>query len=169
MRKICYIQLEITFSQASSSCFLFVCFVCLFVLFFFYFLVLFRFYFLFFVFLLLFWAEFIAWRLRHPKSRKYFCYGRTWVSMFPHNKKELGWHLTWFARFFFLLRSGVTLDLSLVNHKVKITKSEKLGKYLYITRLLKTLLNIKMTVIPIVVESLGTVLQGLEKIGGTGY
>ena len=47
------------------------------------------------------------------------------------------------------------------DHKVKI--KEKLSKYLDLSRELEKLWNMRMTVIPIVVEELGTVVKDLEK------
>ena len=44
----------------------------------------------------------------------------------------------------------------------KITESEKIDKYLDLARELKTPWNMRLTVIPIVVGALGTVLKSLE-------
>ena len=51
------------------------------------------------------------------------------------------------------------------DHRVKIKESEKLNKYLDRARELKKkkLWNMKVMVIPIIVGTLGTVLDGLEK------
>ena len=47
-------------------------------------------------------------------------------------------------------------------HKLKIKKkNEKRVKHLDLTKVLKNLLNIKMTVIPIVIGALGTIPKGL--------
>ena len=52
-------------------------------------------------------------------------------------------------------------------HRIKWKENKKKDKYLEITRELKKLWNMKMTVIPIVVGTVGTVtkglVQGLEK------
>ena len=48
------------------------------------------------------------------------------------------------------------------NHRVKI-KSEKINKYLDLAGELKKPWNIQVTVIPIVVNALGTVPKGLER------
>ena len=49
------------------------------------------------------------------------------------------------------------------NHKIKIKKSEKLDKYLDFARELKKLCNTKVTIIPIIAGTLGTILTNLEK------
>ena len=46
---------------------------------------------------------------------------------------------------------------------MKIKENENEGKYLDLTRALKKLWNMKMTVIPIVLGVLGTILHGLVK------
>ena len=51
----------------------------------------------------------------------------------------------------------------LANHRVKIKESEKIEKYLDFTRKLNNQKNVKVTVIPMVVGALGTVLKHLEK------
>ena len=48
-------------------------------------------------------------------------------------------------------------------HEVKIKENEKTDKYLDLTREQKKMRNMKETVIPIVVGTLGTVHKGLEK------
>ena len=50
------------------------------------------------------------------------------------------------------------------DHKVKIKQNEKINKYLNLARELKKLWNTKMTVIPIVVGALGTVLKISERV-----
>ena len=45
----------------------------------------------------------------------------------------------------------------------KINKKYKLDKYLDLVKELKNLWNMKLTVIPMIVGTLGTVLKGLEK------
>ena len=49
------------------------------------------------------------------------------------------------------------------NIKVKIKESEKISKYLDLARELKKMWNMKMTVIPIVIGTLGKELKGLVK------
>ena len=49
------------------------------------------------------------------------------------------------------------------NHRVKLEKSEKKDKYLDLARELKNLGNMKITVIPIAMGALGTVIKGLVK------
>ena len=46
-------------------------------------------------------------------------------------------------------------------HCVKMRESEKKDKYLDLARELKKLLNLKVTVIPIVIGALGTITEGL--------
>ena len=46
---------------------------------------------------------------------------------------------------------------------MKVKESEKTNKYLDLVRELKKLWNIKVTVIPIVVGTLGIIPKGLEK------
>ena len=50
-----------------------------------------------------------------------------------------------------------------VDHRVKIKKMEKEDKYLKLTIELKKLKNMRMTVIPIVIYTLGTVPKSLER------
>ena len=54
------------------------------------------------------------------------------------------------------------------NHRVKMKENEKRDKYLDLTRELKKLWKMKVTVIPFVIEVLGTVtkrlVQGLEDL-----
>ena len=56
----------------------------------------------------------------------------------------------------------------LVDHKIKLKKNGKREKYLDLTRELKKLWNMKVTVIPIVIGALGTVIKelvpGLENL-----
>ncbi len=49
------------------------------------------------------------------------------------------------------------------DHRGKVKKVEKLDRYLYLSRELKKLKNIKATVIAIVDGALGTVHKSLEK------
>ena len=49
-----------------------------------------------------------------------------------------------------------------MDHRVKIKESEKRDKYLDLARELRKLLNIKVTVITVVIGALGTVPKGLE-------
>ena len=51
----------------------------------------------------------------------------------------------------------------LADHRVKLKESEKRNKFLNLTRELKELWNMKVTVIPIVSGTLGTVTKGLVK------
>ena len=51
----------------------------------------------------------------------------------------------------------------LVNYKMKPEESEKLAKYFDIVREMKKLKNIRVTVVPIVIRSFGTVPKDLEK------
>ena len=53
-----------------------------------------------------------------------------------------------------------------VDHRVKTKEFKKIEKYLDLARAQKRLWNIKVTVIPIVVEAFGSVLKGLEKKQG---
>ena len=59
-----------------------------------------------------------------------------------------------------------------VDHKVKLKESEKKDDYQDLARELKKLWNMKVTVIPIVIGTLGTVtkrlVQGLEDLEITG-
>ena len=48
-------------------------------------------------------------------------------------------------------------------YRVKISENEKRNKYLDLTRQLKKLWNMRVTVIPVVIGALGTVLKGLER------
>ena len=50
------------------------------------------------------------------------------------------------------------------DHRVKLKEKEKNDKYLDLTRELKKLLNMKVTVIPIVIGALGTVTKRLEDL-----
>ena len=47
------------------------------------------------------------------------------------------------------------------DHRVKLKESKKRDKYLDLARELRKLWNIKVTVIPIVIDALGTVNNGL--------
>ena len=47
------------------------------------------------------------------------------------------------------------------NHRVKLKESEKKDKYLDLTRELKKLRNMKVTLKPIVIGALGTITEGL--------
>ena len=55
-----------------------------------------------------------------------------------------------------------------VDHWLKIKESEKTDKYLDLARGMKNLWNMRVTAIPMVVDALGTVHEGLEKNGETG-
>ena len=60
------------------------------------------------------------------------------------------------------MRTCRIVDLAFpTDHWVKLKESEKKEKYQYLARELKKLLNIKMTVIPIEIGSLGSVTKGL--------
>ena len=48
-----------------------------------------------------------------------------------------------------------------VDHRIKLNESEKTDKYLDLARKLKTLWDMKVSVIPIVIGFLGTVIKGL--------
>ena len=50
------------------------------------------------------------------------------------------------------------------NHRVKLKESEKRDKYLDLARELKKILNMKVTVIPIVIGLLGTVTKRLVQV-----
>ena len=50
-----------------------------------------------------------------------------------------------------------------VHHTVKMKENEKINKYLDPGRELKNLWNMKVMIIPIIVEILGTVPKGFEK------
>ena len=49
------------------------------------------------------------------------------------------------------------------DHRTKPKESEKKYKYLDLARELKKLLNMKVTIIPIIIGALGTVIKGLLK------
>ena len=49
------------------------------------------------------------------------------------------------------------------DHRIKLKESEKKDKYLDLARELKTLWNMKVTIIPIVIGAFGTVTRGLLK------
>ena len=61
----------------------------------------------------------------------------------------------------FLSSSGVYTALE--GHRMKVKEDKKLDKYMRLDRELKKLWNIKVTVIPIVIRALETVLKNLEK------
>ena len=46
------------------------------------------------------------------------------------------------------------------DHRIKLEESEKKDKYLDLARELKKLWNIKVTIIPIVIDAFGTVTKG---------
>ena len=50
-----------------------------------------------------------------------------------------------------------------VDHRIKLKESQKKEKYLGLTRELKTLCNMKVTIIPIVIGAFGSVTKGLLK------
>ena len=49
------------------------------------------------------------------------------------------------------------------NHRIKLKECGKKEKYLDLARELKKLCNMKVTIIPIVIRSFGTVTKGLSK------
>ena len=49
------------------------------------------------------------------------------------------------------------------DHRVKLKENEKKDKYLDLARELKKLWNKKVTIIPIIISALGTVIKGLVK------
>ena len=49
------------------------------------------------------------------------------------------------------------------DHRVKLKESEKKSKYFDLVKELKKLWNVKVMVIPVVIEALGTVAKGLVK------
>ena len=49
------------------------------------------------------------------------------------------------------------------DHRMNVKESEKIEKYLDLARELRKLWNMKVKVIPIVINALGTVPKGLEK------
>ena len=51
------------------------------------------------------------------------------------------------------------------DHRVKMKEREKISKFLDLVRKLKKLLNMTVTVIPIIVGTLGTVIKVTEGIG----
>ena len=51
----------------------------------------------------------------------------------------------------------------LADHRIKLKECEKRDKYLDLTRELKQLWNMKVTIIPIVIGAFGTVTKGLLK------
>ena len=53
---------------------------------------------------------------------------------------------------------------ALANRRVKLQENEKKDKYHNLTRQLKKLRNMKVTIIPIVIGALFTVTEGLLKI-----
>ena len=53
--------------------------------------------------------------------------------------------------------------LSPANRRIKLKECEKMDKYLDLTRKLKKLWNMKVTIVPIVIDALGTVTKGLLK------
>ena len=50
----------------------------------------------------------------------------------------------------------------LADHKEKIEESKKIDKYLNLARELKKMLNMKVTVIPVVIGALGTAPKSFE-------
>ena len=58
------------------------------------------------------------------------------------------------------------------DHKVKLKEHEKIDKYQDLAREMKKLWNVKVTVIPVVIDGLGTItkglLQGLEDLERRG-
>ena len=51
----------------------------------------------------------------------------------------------------------------IIIHRIKLKECEKKNKYLDVTRKLKKLWNMKVTIIPIVTGAFGTVTKGLLK------
>ena len=51
------------------------------------------------------------------------------------------------------------------DHSIKLKESEKKDEYLNLARELKKLWNMKVTIIPIVIDAFGTVTKGLLKGG----
>ena len=49
------------------------------------------------------------------------------------------------------------------DHRVKIKETEMKGKYLNLDRELKNMWNVKVTVILIIIDALGTIPKGLVK------
>ena len=50
-----------------------------------------------------------------------------------------------------------------MDHRINLRESEKKDKYLDLARELKKLWNIKVTIVPIVIGTLGTITKGLLK------
>ena len=50
------------------------------------------------------------------------------------------------------------------DHRINLKKTEKKDKYLDLARELKKLLNMKVTIVPIVVGALGTITKSLEDL-----
>ena len=51
----------------------------------------------------------------------------------------------------------------LADHRIKLKESKKKDKYLDLARKLKKLWNMKVSIIPIVIDVFGTVMKGLLK------
>ena len=49
------------------------------------------------------------------------------------------------------------------DHRIKLIKSEKKDKFVYLGKELKKLRNMKVTILPIVIGAFGTVTKGLFK------
>ena len=61
-------------------------------------------------------------------------------------------------------RTSKIVDFAVpVDHRIKLKECEKKDKYLDLARELKKLLNMKVTIIPIVIGAFGTVTKGLLK------
>ena len=61
-------------------------------------------------------------------------------------------------------RTGKIVDFAVpADHRIKLKESEKKNKYLDLTRELKKLWNMQVTIIPIVIGAFGTVTKGLLK------
>ena len=61
-------------------------------------------------------------------------------------------------------RTCRVVDFALpADHRVKLKKSEKKDKYMDLSRELKQQWNMNVTIIPIVIDALGTVTKGLIK------
>ena len=50
-----------------------------------------------------------------------------------------------------------------VDHRINLKECEKMDKYLDLARELKKLWNMKVTIVPIVIDALGTITKGLLK------
>ena len=69
----------------------------------------------------------------------------------PHNNKQK-------KRIYKIVNFAVPAD-----HRINLKESEKKDKYLDFAWELKKLLNMKVTIVPIVIDALGTITKGLLK------